>query len=79
MLCLAVHTFHLLCIVYIDFEWVVFFIKYLSLKSGAMSIGVFKGHHRNDNHHIDPGAFQMIKKNVVSIVRTFMCLPWASE
>ena len=25
--------------------------------SRTMSIGVFKGHHRNDSHHIDLGTF----------------------
>ena len=38
-------------------EWVVLLIKYLIFKSRAMNIGVFKGHHRNDNHHIDLGTF----------------------
>ena len=40
-----------------DLEWVVSFIKYLSLKSRVMSTGVFKGHGRNDRHHIDLGTF----------------------
>ena len=45
-----------MCIVDVDLEWVVLFIKYLSLKSRAMSKGVFKGHHINDSHHIDLGT-----------------------
>ena len=52
-----------------------FFIKYLSLKSRAIIIGVFKGHHRNDSHHIDLGTFEMTKTNGVAIVRTFKYLP----
>ena len=40
--------------------------------SRAMRKGVFKGHHRNDSHHIDLGTFQMGKKNVAAIVKTFM-------
>ena len=48
----------MLCIVDVDLEWVVLFIKYLSLKSRAMSMGVFKGHQRNDSHHIDLGTFR---------------------
>ena len=27
-------------------------------------MGVFKGQHRNDHHHIDLGTFQMAKKTV---------------
>ena len=69
----------MLCIVDIDFEWEVFFIKYLNLKSRAMSIGVFKGCHRNGSHHIDLGAFYMSKTNIVAVVRTFVYLPWRSE
>ena len=45
------------CIVGVDLGWVLLFIKYLSLKSRAMSVGVFKGHHRNDSNHIDLGTF----------------------
>ena len=46
-----------LCIVDVDLGWVLLFIQYLSLKSRAISVGVFKGHHRNDSHHIDLGTF----------------------
>ena len=29
----------------------------LGLKGGIMNIGVLKGYHRNDSHHIYSGAF----------------------
>ena len=50
------------------------FIKYLSLKSGAMCIRVYEVHYRNDSHHIDLGTFQMTKRNVVAIVQNLYVL-----
>ena len=47
----------MLCIVDVGLEWVMLFVKYLGLKNRVLSKGVFKGHHRNDSHHIDLGTF----------------------
>ena len=41
----------------VDLEWMVLFIKYLNLKSRTISVGVLKGHHRNDSHYTDLGTF----------------------
>ena len=56
-----------------------FFIKWLGLRSKVLTIGVFRGHHRNESHHINLGVFKMTKRNVVAIIRAFMYLPWKSE
>ena len=62
----------------VDLEWVVLFVKYLTLKSKVINVGVFKGHHRYDSHLTDLGTFQMDKRNVLAIVKGFMYLPWKS-
>ena len=62
----------------VHLEWVVLFVKYLTLKSKVINVGVFKGHHRYDSHHTDLGTFQMAKRNILAIVKGFMYLPWKS-
>ena len=51
----------------INFKYVVYFVFLLGLKGRIMNIGVLKGYHRNDSHHIYLGAFQMTKRNIVAI------------
>ena len=58
-----------------NFKYVVYFVFLLGLKGRIMNIGVLKGYHRNDSHHIYLGAFQMTKRNIVAIVQTFYELP----
>ena len=54
---------------------VLMFTKYLSPKSRAINIGVFKGQHRNDSHQIDFGTFQMAERNAVGIVKNvYVCM-----
>ena len=62
-------------IVGINFKYVVYFVVLLGLKGRIMNIGVLKGYHKNDSHHIYLGAFQMTKRNIVAIVKTFYVLP----